>query len=123
MAEALQGIGNLWDNLTELHHKDPKKYQQIIEESAKEYAKLKLPPVPHTCVLARDKVCYSFYTYKSKIICISRKILKIRFPINSNLFRIKSATSLIFWLGNEYQMIKMEPCQWLVVILQENLKR
>ena len=56
MAESLQGIGNLWDNLTELHHKDPKKYQQIIEESAKEYAKLKLPPVPHTCVLARDKV-------------------------------------------------------------------
>ena len=56
MAEALQGLGNLWDHLTELHHKDPNKYKEVIEESAKEYAKLKLPPLPHTCVLARDKV-------------------------------------------------------------------
>ena len=66
MAEALQGIGNIWDNLTELHHKDPKKYQQIIEESAKEYAMLKLPPVPHTCVLAKDKVSFYFILQMNK---------------------------------------------------------
>ena len=58
MAEALQGIGNLWDHLTELHHKDPKKYKEIIEDSAKEYAKMKLPPIPHTCIIAKDMVSF-----------------------------------------------------------------
>ena len=58
MAEALQGIGNLWDHLTELHHKDPKKYKEIIEDSAKEYAKMKLPPTPHTCIIAKDMVSF-----------------------------------------------------------------
>lgn len=54
MAEALQNIGNLWDQLSDLHQKDPDKYKEVIEESAKEYAKLKLPPLPHTCLLVRD---------------------------------------------------------------------
>ena len=53
---ALENIGNLWDQLSELHQKDPQKYQEVIEESAKEYAKLKLPPLPHTCILVREKV-------------------------------------------------------------------
>ena len=52
----LENIGNLWDQLSELHQKDPQKYQEVIEESAKEYAKLKLPPLPHTCILVREKV-------------------------------------------------------------------
>lgn len=56
MAEALQNIGNLWDNLTELHQKNPQKYKEIIEESAKEFAKTKLPPLPHTCLLVKDEV-------------------------------------------------------------------
>ena len=54
MAEALQNIGNLWDQLSDLHQKNPQKYQQVIEESAKEYAKLKLPPLPHTCLSVKD---------------------------------------------------------------------
>jgi len=61
MAEALQGIGNLWDHLTELHHKDPKKYKEIIEDSAKEYAKMKLPPIPHTCIIAKDMNKISYF--------------------------------------------------------------
>ena len=56
---ALENIGNLWDQLSELHQKDPQKYQEVIEESAKEYAKLKLPPLPHTCLLIREKVLFS----------------------------------------------------------------
>ena len=52
---SLENIGNLWDQLSELHQKDPQKYQEVIEESAKEYAKLKLPPLPHTCILVREK--------------------------------------------------------------------
>ena len=54
MAEALQNIGNLWDQLSDLHQKDPEKYKEVIESSAKEYAKLKLPPLPHTCIIVRD---------------------------------------------------------------------
>ena len=54
-SQALQNnIGNLWDQLSNLHQKDPDKYKEVIEESAKEYAKLKLPPLPHTCLLVKD---------------------------------------------------------------------
>ena len=35
MAEALQNIGNLWDHLSDLHQKDPEKYKEVIEDSAK----------------------------------------------------------------------------------------
>ena len=49
-------IGNLWDQLSNLHQKDPDKYKEVIEESAKEYAKLKLPPLPHTCLLVKEDV-------------------------------------------------------------------
>lgn len=61
MAEAFQNIGNLWDQLSDLHQKDPEKYKEVIEESAKEYAKLKLPPLPHTCVLVRDENQVTFF--------------------------------------------------------------
>jgi hypothetical protein len=56
MADVLQNVGNLWDHLSELHQKDPNKYKEVIEESAKEYAKHKLPPLPNTCILAQDQV-------------------------------------------------------------------
>ena len=49
-------IGNLWDNLTELQEKDPEKYKEVIQESAKEYARLKSPPMPHTCYQVKLKV-------------------------------------------------------------------
>ena len=64
---ALENIGNLWDQLSELHQKDPQKYQEVIEESAKEYAKLKLPPLPHTCILVREKVIFMATGYPVKI--------------------------------------------------------
>ena len=80
---ALENIGNLWDQLSELHQKDPQKYQEVIEESAKEYAKLKLPPLPHTCILVREKV----------IKCCSNPFC--RFLTNSDFFIIKDFLGLI----------------------------
>ena len=35
MAEALKNIGNLWDHLSDLNQKDPEKYKEVIEDSAK----------------------------------------------------------------------------------------
>lgn len=72
MAEALQNIGNLWDQLSDLHQKDPDKYKEVIEESAKEYAKLKLPPLPHTCVLVRDETKPSYGGYFVNIMAWER---------------------------------------------------
>ena len=60
---ALENIGNLWDQLSELHQKNPQKYQEVIEESAKEYAKLKLPPLPHTCLLVRENVSFTISSF------------------------------------------------------------
>ena len=54
--QPLEVIGNLWDQLTELSQKDPNKYKEVIEESAKEYAKLKSAPLPHTCFHINEKV-------------------------------------------------------------------
>ncbi len=54
--EPLEAIGHLWDQLTELSRKDPNKYQEVIQESAKEYSKLKTAPLPHTCFHIQEKV-------------------------------------------------------------------
>ena len=55
-SEPLEAIGHLWDQLTELSRNDPNKYQEVIQESAKEYAKLKTAPLPHTCFNIQEKV-------------------------------------------------------------------
>jgi hypothetical protein len=52
-SEALDAIGNLWHNLTELSVSDPDRYRATLEESAKEYAKCKQPPLPHACLAVK----------------------------------------------------------------------
>lgn len=52
----MDAIGNLWENLTDLSQRDPDRYQEIIKESTKEYAKLKSAPLPNTCFYVKEKV-------------------------------------------------------------------
>ena len=59
-SEPLEAIGNLWDHLTELSQKDPDKYKEIIDQSAKEYAKQQSAPLPHTCFHINEKVFIIF---------------------------------------------------------------
>merc|ERR1712038_1949477 len=53
----IEAVGNMWENLTELSEKDPERYKELMEESAKENAKLNSAPLPHTCFSV--KLCIS----------------------------------------------------------------
>ena len=74
MAEALQNIGNLWDHLSDLHQKDPEKYKEVIEDSAK--GGVALDPFSAKVRIRRSSVNKFFKKISCFICCLPGTSLK-----------------------------------------------